>query len=353
VLLTLLLFTIEMLLIFDAERTGEDKLLYWMGPLFLLWANCHIQFVYGIAVLGLYAGSRILSAILRVNPREQPSKSSVLKLSGVFGLAVLGSCIGPNWWLPYTVAFGYANQTFIYQQIQEMAAMGFRRLEDFIELLLVMAACFALGRTRSRDLFRPSLLALTAVVSFRSMRDMWFVATAASFVIAEAVRERRSGKAEWQAKWPKWETLGYALATIIALVVSFGYGMGHGMRTRDMVSDIDRIYPVRATAFASDFHLAGPMYNNFNWGGFLIFNLRDQPVSIDGRNDLYGDMLLRRSIDTADALNWQSDPDLARANFVLLDRTLPLASALSKDASYRTVYQDHIAAIFVKQQHDR
>jgi len=350
VLLTLLFFTIELLLIFDAERTGDDKLLYWMGPLFVLWANCHIQFVYGIAVLGIYVGSRILSAILRLDLDERPSQSSVLKLAGILGMAVVGACIGPNWWWPYTVALGYANQTFIYQEIQEMTAMSFRRPEHFIELFLVMAACFALGQSRRRDFFRPALLVLTAVVSFRSMRDMWFVAMAASFVIAEAVRERRGSSTGAHAEWPKWETASYALAVIAALILSFGYGMGHGMRTPDMVKYIDRIYPVRATAFASDSHLKGPMYNDFNWGGFLIFNLPDQPVSIDGRNDLYGDELLRRAIDTAGAVNWQSDPDLARANFALLDRTAPLASALTSDPAYRTVYQDHIAIIFVKQQ---
>jgi len=350
VLLTLLFFTIEMLLIFDAERTGGDKLLYWMGPLFVLWANCHIQFVYGLAVLGLYVGSRILSAILIRNQVERAPQSSILQLAGIFGMAVVGACIGPNGWRPYAVALGYVNQKFIYQEIQEMTAMSFRRPEHFVELFLVMAACFVLGRSRRHDFFRPALLLLTAAVSFRSMRDMWFVAIAASFVTAEAVGERRGSRTEWPAKWPKWETASYALAAIVALIVSFGYGMGHGMRTPDMVNFIDRIYPVRATAFASDSHLQGPMYNDFNWGGFLIFNLRDQPVSIDGRNDLYGDELLRRAVDTAGAVNWQSDPDLARANFVLLDRTAPLAAALSKEPTYRTVYQDHIAIIFARQQ---
>lgn len=52
-LLTLLFFTVEPLLIFHAEQTEEEKFLYRLGPLFLVWANCHIEFVYGIAVWGL------------------------------------------------------------------------------------------------------------------------------------------------------------------------------------------------------------------------------------------------------------------------------------------------------------
>lgn len=80
----------------------------------------------------------------------------------------------------------------------------------------------------------------------------------------------------------------------------------------------------------------------------MIFNLRDQPVSIDGRNDLYGDELLGRAIGKANGY-WQGDPDLARANFVLQDRSLPLVPELTKDPRYRVVYQDHIAIVLVRQ----
>ena len=43
---SLLFFTIELYLIFEAERTSDDKLLFWTAPLFCLWANFHIQFIH-------------------------------------------------------------------------------------------------------------------------------------------------------------------------------------------------------------------------------------------------------------------------------------------------------------------
>jgi hypothetical protein len=352
VLFTLLFFTLELLLIFETERRKDDKLLYWMAPLFVLWANCHIQFVYGIAVLGLYLASRILPMIFERASRGGARPTSAAMLLGIFGLAVVGSCIGPNWALPYKVACKYIGQAFVYQIVVEMRAMDFRRPEHYVELLLLMAACFAIGRSGGRDMFRPMLLIVTAIVSFRSVRDAWFVSMAAAFVIAEAARDRSKAPAAGRADHHQrlWEPIGYAAATCVALALSFGFAIRHDISTPALIEDIDRVYPIRATEFISDSHLQGPMYNSFNWGGFLIFNLRDQPVSIDPRTDLYGDDSVRRATATVNAINWRSDPDLLRANFVLVERSLPLASALADDKGYRLAYQDHLAMVFVKQQ---
>ena len=348
-LLTLLFFTVELLLIFHAEQTEDDRLLYWLGPLFLIWANCHIEFVYGIAVLGLYTGSRILSLLMSpASEGQSRSRSSVAKLLGFFAIAALAACVGPNRWLPYQVALGYAGQKYIYQLIQEMTAMSFRTPEHYIELLLVMTACFALGRSRRRDLFRPALLVVAALVSFRSVRDMWLAAMAASFVLAEALRERPRPGSETQRFSGRWQPASYALAAGLALVLSFAYGQRHGLSLADMFAEIDQVYPIRATEFIRDSHLPGPLYNDFDWGGFLIFNLPDRPVAIDPRNDMYGDELLGRAIGTANGIGWQADPDLARANLVILNRALPLSAALKRDSDYRLAYEDHLATVFVK-----
>ena len=51
---SMLLFAIEMLILFAAARSsGDPRKLYWLPPLFLLWANLDIQFVYGLMALVL------------------------------------------------------------------------------------------------------------------------------------------------------------------------------------------------------------------------------------------------------------------------------------------------------------
>jgi hypothetical protein len=61
--LTLFFFIIELWLIFETEQRRNDKLLFWTVPLFAIWANFHIQFTYGLFVLALYVGARIMPVV--------------------------------------------------------------------------------------------------------------------------------------------------------------------------------------------------------------------------------------------------------------------------------------------------
>jgi hypothetical protein len=234
-----------------------------------------------------------------------------------------------------------------------MLAMNFRRPEHFVELFLLIAACYVVGRSRGRDLFRPLLLLVTALVSFRSLRDAWFVSIAAAFVLAEAAGQAQSEVTPDLAGQPRIRlvtNLNYALAAVAALSLSFGLAARQGVSAPALMAVIDQIYPIRATEFVRDSRLSGPMYNSYNWGGFLIFNLREQPVSIDPRVDAYGDELATHSVNTVNAIRWQDDPELTRANFVLLERSAPLTSALESDPRFRLAYKDHLAVVFVREQ---
>jgi hypothetical protein len=350
VLFTLLCFTIELFIIFEAERRMDDRFLAWLAPLFLLWANVHLQFVYGMFVLILYVAARLAtSAIMQATDREAVTRSRIL-LVGVLALAVLSACVGPNGWLPFGVALDYAADLSEYQVIQELAAINFRRPEHFAQLLLLMVASFAVGQSRRRDLFRPLLLIATAMVSFRAMRDSWFVSMACGVVIAEAIGcSARHATVQGGAKPAIRPAVQYAMAAVLAIGMSFALARRDGISLPALAGVIDRVYPLRAAEFIERSNLQGPMYNDFNWGGFLILRLPGHPVSIDPRADLYGTGLFAQSLRTANAVpGWQQDPVLARSNFILIQRWFPLAVALVNDKHFRLVYQDHIAAVFVR-----
>ena len=331
-LFTLLFFTVQLFIIFEAERRRDDGLLWWMGPLFVFWANSHLQFVYGMCVLVLYVLAR----------KAQP------RMVALLALAVVCSCLGPNGWLPYRVALEYAGSIAHYQVIQELGPLSFRRPEHFAQLLLLMAACVVLGRSARLDPFRSLLVGVTAVVSFRAMRDSWFVSIASAFVIAEGLGSSRSLGASHDVPPLIRPSVLYALAAALSLVVSFGLATRQGLSTRDLVAVIERIYPLGATEFVKQSRLEGPMYNDFNWGGFLMYRLPEHPVSIDPRADLYGHQIFARAQATARAEGWQSDPDVARANFLLIPRWYPLAAGLARDRRFRLIYQDHVAAVFAR-----
>lgn len=72
-----------------AEREGRSRLLWWLPPLFVLWANLHGGFVVGLGVLGLRSFDRVLAA-----PRG--ARAEAAKSAGVVvGAATVASAITP------------------------------------------------------------------------------------------------------------------------------------------------------------------------------------------------------------------------------------------------------------------
>jgi hypothetical protein len=92
----------------------------------------------------------------------------------------------------------------------------------------------------------------------------------------------------------------------------------------------------------------GPLFNSYNWGGYLIFKLWPAyPVYIDGRTDLYDDVFIRRYLEVMVAGdNWQQTLDEDGINLLLIESDSTLAKILSQDVRWTELYRDEQAAIF-------
>jgi hypothetical protein len=255
----------------------------------------------------------------------------------------LATLLGPYGTQLYGVIFHYAGNTAQYVQIEELAAMGFRNLGDYAVLLLLMCACFVIGKIRA-DLLTGALLLISGVLAFRSGRDVWFLSIPAACIIAECLPRSQELAKSWRN-----ETIQFVATFIVGLVCLFAFMKSEGLEPQSIVSTIDNSYPIQATQFVSDHHLQGPMYNSFDWGGFLIFNLRDYPVSIDGRNDFYGPANFARVQATMNGIGYKNDADFAKARFVLMERGQPLARMLAADPEFKLAYSDHLAVVFVRE----
>lgn len=342
-LLSILFYIVEIYLLLAAERHGEAKKLWWLVPIFVLWANVHIQFVYGLFVLGLFAVAMTISHFgSQRSTRILPPTIAPQIAWKLLGACTLATLVNPYFAAVYRTIFSYAGNTAQYWQIIEYAAMNFRHPAHFVQLLLVLAAIYAIGWRHGFEPFRLLLLASTALVAFRSQRDGWFVCIAAGLLLAESIRRSEPQK---EAKW----TLP-AIAFVAAVLIAYATAQHQGLDQQSLTRQLDREYPVRAASFIAERKFPGPLYNTYNWGEYLVFNLREYPVSIDGRTDLFGAAMDTRAMATVNAYDLAHDPDFQRARVILLERFLPLASYLANDRRYKLVYSDHIAAVFVRVQ---
>ncbi|HET7103012.1 MAG TPA: hypothetical protein VFI20_02895 [Terracidiphilus sp.] len=337
-LFTILFFILELDILLQARKTGKLRELLWLPLIFALWANIHIQFIDGFVVLGIAAAEPIVE-------RWWPYQQTRLKAGtiwAILGACIVGTCVNPYGWRLYQVAYQLASQKGVLGRVAEMGALPFRGFEDFLYLFLVLAGAGALAWTRRFPVFETCLLGAGAIISFRSERDIWFVIIVASMLLASALPSHR----EQPAALP-------VIAIPIILVVVLGilrlgaviFQVNHATLQKQLVDTL----PVRAVQTIEDRGYKGPIFNDYSWGGYLIWNLREMPPSIDGRAALQGDKALARSGNTwSGQAGWSSDPDLKAANVVLAPIHLPLTQLLRLDPQFHLVYEDKLAAVFVR-----
>ncbi len=117
-----------------------------------------------------------------------------------------------------------------------------------------------------------------------------------------------------------------------------------------LLTRVGRSLPVRACDYIRENHLPGPLFNAYEWGSFLTWYLPEHAVVIDARNDLYGDEINLRYFKLTHAeIPLSRDVNFVYARMIFLQRTSPMAVALSAAPKFKVVYQDDLATVLVPQ----
>jgi hypothetical protein len=352
-LFSIVLFAVELLLLLESRRSGDLRGLYWLPVLFFYWANVHGQFLLGLLLLGLYLVAEVTEFLLYSSGvRSFPAPAhSLTRVSAIAGVSVIATLLTPYPFEIFQSAFQTTYSKVLFDNFQEMQAMAFRRPQHFVLMLLGMAAFFALGRQRSRDLFKLIVLAIFLMLAFRFQRDVWCVVFPAIAVIADAVADwrREPEPCHNSARW-KWERPLLAILVLVVLLVAI-FRMPSNPTSMKLVS---RAFPVKACDFIRANQLPGPLFNTYYWGGFLTWYLPEYPVSIDSRVNLYGDEITARYFKVSNGTErLETDPRFAGAHTLLLERNSGMLKALTtipvlRD-QFRVAYQDDVATVLVRQ----
>jgi hypothetical protein len=262
----------------------------------------------------------------------------------LFGACLAATLLNPYHARLYAVIVEYATQPVAYRLDSEHTALGFRAPWDWAVLALAGAAAFALGRRARPSTFEVLLLVISAYVSFHSQRDIWFVVLAALALLAPARRGNKAVVDRFAVTWPR----ALLVAGTIGLVLLVT-GWSRRLSEEHLEQAVATSYPVRAADVVAERGYAGPLYNHFDWGGYLIWRLPGLPVAMDGRTNVHGDERLQRSCKEtwAGRRGWDSDPDLKAAGLVIAEAKGALASLLRLHSRFELVYEDTIAAVFV------
>ena len=333
---TILFFVLELDVLMQARKTGKTRELLWLPIIFALWANLHIQFIDGLLVLVIALAESILAHWwTELRTRMRPAW-----LVGISIACVLATLANPYGWNVYRVAFDLATQSGVLSMASELGAIPFRSIEDWGVLFFALAAAGVLARARRFAFFESVLLVFAIYVSFRSQRDLWVVIVVASAILARGLSGDQNNRLALRVSAVPF------VAIVTGLVIFLGVRCQH-VDNAHLRARLAEVIPVRAVEVVKQEGWSGPLYNDFNWGGYLIWNLR-LPVSIDGRTNIHGNERIDRFYATWNAApGWASDPDLMKAGLVIGPVNAPLTQLLRMDPRFNLAFEDNIAAVFV------
>jgi len=344
-LFTILLFIIELNVLIGVRRSRNFRMLWVLPPLFALWANLHIQFVYGLFVLGVAAledpTNRLLGREIAIDEGRDQSLPFG-RMVVIIIACLIATLINPYHFKIYYWLFDTVRQAELYELITELAAMRFRSLPHWLVLSLTLGAAFVLGRAKRVNTFWGLMLLAGAFLSFRSSRDVWLVTIVSAAIISNARTDVDSNVHEGITKG---QVALIVLATSSLLAITIRV---YGLSNARLQKAIEQNFPVAAADTIQTRGYPGPLYNHFNWGGFLIWHLPNLPVSIDSRANVHDANRVRRTFQTwKGESNWASDPDLATARLIVARKDFALTQLLRLDSRFELIYEDDVAAVFI------
>ena len=215
--------------------------------------------------------------------------------------------------------------------------------------LLGAAAVFALGRRQRLSSFEVVLLIVAGFLAFSRTARLVVPRHRGLAILTNRGQRETLPRDGFSFTWPR----AAFIAAVVALVTVLTWGV-RGLGPERMAAAIAEVFPVEAVKEVRERGCAGPLFNDFDWGGYLIWNLPELPVLVDGRTNLHGDERLSR-IGAAwnGAPEWRHDPDLAVAGVVIANARTPLAELLETDSRFERVHHDSLAKVFVGRHGER
>jgi hypothetical protein len=331
----------------------------WGLPLVMvLWVNVHGGFAIAFILMTAYlfgeVGNQILGIETGIGWRR------IGRLALIMGLSFLIVPLNPNTFQMWAYPFQTVGIGVLQDFIAEWRSPNFHEIHFQPFIWLLLAALTVLGLSKKRaDFTDLTLVALFSYMTLLAARNIALFALVVGPVIVrygtpvlidwkERVLKRPPEEARPnQETRPLFVALNWLLLVVVLLGAVLQISGPISAKTNETAQA--ESLPVAAVDYLREADLPGPMFNNYNWGGYIIWELPQYPVFVDGRTDLYGDELLREYLATMFVRDgWRETLDAYDINLVFVETAAPLAAELRQEPGWEQVYSDDMAAIIVR-----
>jgi hypothetical protein len=344
-------FVFTVLLLRLLEPGTRLRLLMFV-PLFFVWANLHPGFLFGLAILGVVAVGDLVGAATGEDRLRW--RHAARYHFAALALASLATLLNPFGIGLHTHSIWALSNSEVISAVNEFKSPDFHTSAGMVFLIVLLVVIAAVAARRSR-LDAPTLLIFLAMLAFslRSRRHISLFGIVALPTLALALAQ------DWERSIPRvlrepGRALAYGdqlarrggLAVAVIGFLIFAVLQPPGQRQYIATEFDARKFPVAAVKFARAAGVKGRLYNAYGWGGYIVLAWPQQPVFIDGLANFYGTQIFRDYRHVAELRPaWRDVLDRWNVDLVLDHAGSALVHELKRDAAWREVYRDDVAAL--------
>ena len=349
---SLLLTVIWYAILNNYHYRGKNHL--WALPfLMLAWVNLHGGFVIGFLLLGIYIVGNLTSFLFAPDHARSSSKEKCRKLLLVGAASLCLSLLNPRGYSILIFPFETVSNKFVMNNVLEFLSPNFHGSLPYKYLLLLTVAVIAVSK-KSLDVIQFILLLLFLYMSLYSARYIPLFAIIVTPILVMQLsrltesdskaaqflqeRSRHLALADASAKGNIWPVAAVCFSCLLALMGAVHFEFS-GSRM-----------PVAAVEFLKKDTIKGKMFNNDEFGDYLIYEAWPKyKVFFDGRSDMYGEKWGTEYLKVVNLRpGWEQVIKKNNMTWIFCHAASALSSILLEKNDWQLVYADKLAHIFVK-----
>jgi hypothetical protein len=324
--------------------------------LMMLWVNLHGGFILGLILLGVYLFGNLAHYCFAAPADKRQWRDKAVAIGLITVVCALAALLNPYGYHTLLFPFRVVQDKFLMNTVAEYLSPNFHSaiMLPFELLLLTMITVFAASPSRLNiiEVMLVVLFGHMALFSFRHIPLFAFIT--GPIIVKQAQRaferlngrliERLNGRMANLAAIDR-ATLPYIWPTIGSMAVLALVVIGAIQHSFD-----SKYVPVQAVAFIQKEFIAGNMFNDDEFGDYIIYAAWPRyKVFIDGRTDMYGASRVKEYLTVSGVQEgWESVFEKYQLTWVFHGSNSTLSRALRERSDWKLVYSDNIANIFVK-----
>lgn len=322
-------------------RSSKEEPLWLIPVLFCIWANCHGSWLIGLVIYAIFICAGLVRRDLGAL-KAAPWSDHDLRRLLLTGLASIGALfVNPFGYRlllwPFDLAF---RQKLGVGNVEEWASVNFGDARGRIVALLLAAIFISafVGRRR----WRIDDALLTMFVLYCGLAHVRFLLLAG--IALPPILAPQFGRISSYDPRRERRLLNLSLITITIGICALAFPS-----ERMLGEEVANSFPVRAVGFLRGQPQQGHIFNLYQWGGYLEWNLSSVHTFIDSRSDIFEyNGVLKDYLDVAYLNNSEEILERYGVGYVVYPVGTPLIYLLSKSRQWERIYSDNQTIIYRK-----